>query len=131
METSLTFGNSIKIDSFSNHTLEVQPVLSGLQFRRGLRKRCSDRWSNPHEALTDWRLYWGQLESLAFRIFDKMLIIGHWLSKTLKLSLASGALLLKILLLYPSNTIFKTKKYFPKMFSNGFPKIGFKVFSYI
>ena len=36
------------------------------------------------------------LESLAFRAFDKILMFGHWLSKTLKLALASGAFFLKI-----------------------------------
>ena len=34
-------------------------------------------------------------ESLAFRAFDKTIIFGHWLSKTQKLALASGAFLLK------------------------------------
>jgi len=34
-------------------------------------------------------------ESLAFRAFDKTIIFGHWLSKTLKLALASRAFLLK------------------------------------
>ena len=34
-------------------------------------------------------------ESLAFRAFDKIIIFGHWLSKTQKLALASRAFLLK------------------------------------
>ena len=34
--------------------------------------------------------------SLAFRAFDKILLFGHWLSKTLKLALAFGAFLLKL-----------------------------------
>ena len=34
-------------------------------------------------------------ESLAFRAFDKIIIFGHWLSKTQKLAFASGAFLLK------------------------------------
>ena len=38
-----------------------------------------------------WLNDWGYLESLAFRAFDKILIVGHWLSKTLKLALASKA----------------------------------------
>jgi len=53
VETSLTFGNSIKIDSFSSHTPEVQPMLLGLKFHRGPRERCNDRWSNHCEALID------------------------------------------------------------------------------
>ena len=32
-------------------------------------------------------------EHLAFRVFDKTIIFGHWLPKTRKLALASGAFL--------------------------------------
>ena len=34
-------------------------------------------------------------ESFAFRVFDKTIIFGNWLSKTQKLALAFGAFLLK------------------------------------
>ena len=58
METSLTFGNSIKIDSFSNHTPEVRPSsiapfkLLGLINTHfpGARERHRNEWSNYREA---------------------------------------------------------------------------------
>ena len=103
--SSLTFGNSIKIDSFSDHTLEEYPSSQNPSFEpaytscvhifKGARERRYDRWSNHRKASTDWWLHWGYLESLAFKAFDKILIFGYWLSKTLKLALAFGAFLLE------------------------------------
>ena len=54
---SLILSNSIKIDSFSSHTLEVilsstTLELSSLYFA-SMRKRRRDRWSNSPMALTD------------------------------------------------------------------------------
>ena len=103
--SSLTFGNSIKIDSFSDHTLEEYPSSQNLSFEpaytscvhifKGTRERRYDRWSNHRKTSTDWWLHWGYLESLAFKAFDKILIFGYWLSKTLKLALAFRAFLLE------------------------------------
>ena len=54
-------------------------------------------------------------ESLAFRAFHKTIIYGHWLSKTQKLALASGAFLLKKAFYYILVDYFqKYKKYFSK-----------------
>ena len=77
--SSLTFGNSIKIDSFSDHTLEEYPSSQNPSFEpvytscvhifKGARERRYDRWSNHRKASADWWLHWGYLESLAFKAF--------------------------------------------------------------
>ena len=51
-------------------------------------------------------------ESLAFRVFDKTIIFGHWLWKTRKLALASRAFLLKNTFTISQQTIFKRAKIF-------------------
>ena len=57
-------------------------------------------------------------ETLAFRAFDKTIIFGHWLLKTQKLALASGAFLLKKTSTLSQQTIFKKAKiFFQKTFS--------------
>ena len=57
-------------------------------------------------------------ETLAFRAFDKTIIFGHWLLKTHKLALASGAFLLKKTSTLSQQTIFKKAKiFFQKTFS--------------
>ena len=66
-------------------------------------------------------------ERLAFRAFDETIIFGHWLSKTQKLALASGAFLLKKAFTISQQTIFKrAKKSFSKIL---FPKkMGLRYF---
>ena len=70
------------------------------------------RFSVLGRALIDQRLHWGHDESLAFRAFDKTIIFGHWLSKTQKLALATGAFLLKKASTISQQTFFKRAKIF-------------------
>ena len=95
---------------------DTSPYHSSTSREMKAHERRHDGWSSNREASTGWRLHWGNLESLAFRGFNRILIFGHWLSKTLKLALASGAFFLKIAFTISQQTIFKIQKYFPKMF---------------
>ena len=73
------------------HTLIIE---KGLQWaprmQELLPRQVVKRWhsgssfsaTDQGRASTDWRLHWGYDESLAFRAFDKIIIFGHWLSKT-------------------------------------------------
>ena len=83
------------------------------------RKACErrrDGLSSSCEASTDWQLHCGYLESLAFRTFDKILIFGHWLSKTLKLALASGTFHFEKCFYYILVNYFQNSKIFSKTF---------------
>ena len=135
--TSLTFGKSIKM-TYLLVTPEVQPFstapeLLGWQLLRARVERRCDEWLNRLEALADCRLHLENFESLAFRAFDKILIIGHWPSKTLKLALASRAFLSEKCIYYILSKLFsKSQKYFPNFFFlKWFSKISFGAFSYV
>ena len=83
------------------------------------RKACErrrDGLSSSCEASTNWRLHCGYLESLGFRTFDKILIFGHWLSKTLKLALASGTFHFEKCFYYILVNYFQNSKIFSKTF---------------
>ena len=133
--SSLTVGNLIKIDSFSDHTLEEYPSSQNPSFEpaytsyvhifKGARERRYDRWSNHRKASTDWWLHWGYLESLAFKAFDKILIFGYWLSKTLKLALAFRAFLLENAFTISLVNYFQNSKIFFKNVFKWFSKNRF------
>ena len=95
-------------------------------------ERRHDGWLSSREASTGWWLHWGHLESLAFRAFNRILIFGHWLSKTLKLALASGAFFFENCFYYILANYFQNSKIFSKnVFQKDFPKTSFEVFSYV
>ena len=77
-----------------------------------------------------WLNDWGYLESLAFRAFDKILIVRHWLSKTLKLALASGAFFFfeKCFYYILSKLFSKLKNVFQKCFQMVFQKLALMYF---
>ena len=142
MATSLTFGDSLKIDSNSSHALEVTTLLHTSTLKGSpkaslhLEALCASvavMVVNRHEASTDWQLYWGHLESLAFRAFDKTIIFQHWLSKkNIEIGISLWGFPFETMrLLYPSKLFSKSKIFFQKMFINGFPKVGFEVFLYV
>ena len=123
--TSLTFGNHLEFGQDSCHTSKGRPTFLPRERKRerasealcephnywegpsmGLARAGASPWRvverRPSRFLTVWGLGINILatslgidERLAFRGFDKTIIFRHWLSKTQKLALASGAFLLK------------------------------------
>ena len=86
------------------------------------REHCHARWLNKGPTILRSRPGVDKLatplrinKSLAFRAFDKTIIFGHWLPKTQKLALASGAFLFEKGFYYILVDYFqRSKKKFPK-----------------
>ena len=100
-------GNKINQKQVTNHTLKKP---NGSVATAGVWMKAQ-RFSVLGLASTDWQ---------ALRAFDKTIIFGHWLSKTQKLALASGAFLLKKASTISYQNIFKRAKIFFQNIKGGF-----------
>ena len=82
------------------HIRTTPTIERALQRASCAREHCHARWLNKGPTILRSRPSVDKLatplrinKSLAFRAFDKTIIFGHWLPKTQKLALASGAFL--------------------------------------